>query len=214
MLSCICSPKETWIKYNLGKQIWNFLLYHQHCVDDNSSKRVGRARVHTVWKHFDRPLHWDLMLYNTLWGHSWTGELKHSTISGSPNYVSVVSPMTFLWLKTFFALCFQMTAVVSQTVSQTAKEAPAPAALTQRFLMLLPRSRERKLIPTACMRSCGTMTQDRLVSLSLLCNVYYVTKLNSIFISLRFIFYIHLLWFYTGLTNNYKLERRPIQNQQ
>lgn len=66
-------------------------------------------------------------------------------------------------IKDLFVLWFQMTAAATQTVSQMVKEAPAPAALTQRFLMSLLRSREKKLIPTACTRSCGTTTQDRSV---------------------------------------------------
>lgn len=88
----------------------------------------------------------------------------------------------FWWLQTFFLpfWVFQMTAAVSQTVSQTAKEAPAPAALTQRFSMSSPRSREKKLTPTACTRSCGTTTRGRSVS----CNTCYVRKPNFVFVSL------------------------------
>lgn len=59
-----------------------------------------------------------------------------------------------------------MTAAATQTVSQKAKEPPAPAALTQRFLMSSLRSKGRKLTPTGCTRSSGTMTPGRLVCLN------------------------------------------------
>lgn len=69
-------------------------------------------------------------------------------------------------IKDLLALWFQMTAAATQTVSQKAKEPPAPAALTQRFLMSSLRSKGRKLTPTGCTRSSGTMTPGRLVCLN------------------------------------------------
>lgn len=63
-------------------------------------------------------------------------------------------------------MCFQTTAAVIQSVSQMRMEAAAPAALTQTSLMSSPRSRERRLIPTACTTSCGTTTQGRSAGLN------------------------------------------------
>lgn len=170
------------------------LLFHQHCEDNYSSQRAGKDRVHTIESTVTDCFTETLCCIMLCEGTAEQGELNHLTSSDSANCVSVVSPITFWWLKTFFVLWFQTTAAVTQTVSQMAKEAPAPAARTLRFLMSLPRSRERKLTPTACTRSCGTTTQDRLVCLNrgvlivqhLLC---YKTK------SWCSVFYIYLLSF-------------------